>query len=216
MTGFEPATSGATVRRSTTELHPPLRADRRVDAHLGQSAQQISLASRRTARANYRSSACSFRGLPLGGTFLDRVRQLDERAVAGPDGGRVDVRRPCCLLASYINLSARWISSAASLRATPRRSATGPSRRQTTPTSTRTGRAASRRSSRAPVVAFDRLLEALGDLHRLGAAGQIGNQEAEFVAAEARVQIARLAAALEREEVLRPDLIGRGSARRAR
>jgi hypothetical protein len=25
MTGFEPATSGATVRRSTTELHPPLR-----------------------------------------------------------------------------------------------------------------------------------------------------------------------------------------------
>ena len=32
MTGFEPATSGATVRRSTAELHPPLKKVVPVDS----------------------------------------------------------------------------------------------------------------------------------------------------------------------------------------
>ena len=40
MTGFEPATSGATVRRSTTELHPPYRA---VTAHASRQTLQETL-----------------------------------------------------------------------------------------------------------------------------------------------------------------------------
>ena len=59
----------------------------------------------------------------------------------------------------------------------------------------------------APVIALDRLLEAAGDDRRLGAAGQIGNQETELVAAEPGVQIARLARAFEREEILGADLV---------
>ena len=40
MTGFEPATSGATVRRSTAELHPPYRA---VTAHTSRHPLQETL-----------------------------------------------------------------------------------------------------------------------------------------------------------------------------
>src|SRR4029079_6359693 len=57
-----------------------------------------------------------------------------------------------------------------------------------------------------PVVRFDRPLEPLGDLDGFAAAGQIGNEEAELVPAEPRVQIAGFAA-LYGEEVLRPDLV---------
>ena len=53
----------------------------------------------------------------------------------------------------------------------------------------------------------DRRLEAVGDLDRLGAARQVGNQEAELVAAEPGVQVARLAGAFEREEILGADLV---------
>ena len=59
-----------------------------------------------------------------------------------------------------------------------------------------------------PVVRLDRLLEAIGNLERLVAAGQVRDQEAELVAAEPGVQVARLAAALQRQEVLGADLIG--------
>ena len=76
-------------------------------------------------------------------------------------------------------------------RALRRRSAMPPSRRQTTPTSTRTGRAARRVILDRPVVALDRFAEALGDRVGLAMFGQIGNQEAEFVAAESRMQFAR-------------------------
>ena len=111
------------------------------------------------------------------------------------------------LLAWYIRTSARCTSSAARTFAAPRRSDTGPSRRQTTPTSTLTGLAASRGIFPGPVVALDRLLEALGNLGGFDAARQMWNQEAELVAAESRVEIARLADALERQHVFRADLI---------
>ena len=78
------------------------------------------------------------------------------------------------------------------------------------------GGRASRRSSRVQSCDPTALLEAVGDLDRLGTAGQVGDQEAELVAAEARVQIARLAGAFEREEILRADLVRRGCARPAR
>ena len=136
------------------------------------------------------------------------ARQLRQLAIGHVDGRGVDVARTAAPSRSYINLSARWIKSAASLRATPRRSATGPSRRHTTPTSTFTGSRRQPPIFPRPVVAFHGGFEALGDLHRLGASGQIGNQETEFVAAEARVQVARFAAGSTREEVLRSDLIG--------
>ena len=59
-----------------------------------------------------------------------------------------------------------------------------------------------------PVVGLDRFLEAVGDLEGLVAAWQIRDQEAEFVAAEAGVQVAPFARALERQEVLGADLVG--------
>jgi hypothetical protein len=55
----------------------------------------------------------------------------------------------------------------------------------------------------APVVPFDRVLEAVGDLDRLGAPRKIGDQKAKFVAAESRVKIARVSAStFQREKVL--------------
>ena len=54
---------------------------------------------------------------------------------------------------------------------------------------------------------LDGLLEALGNLRRLHAAGQLRDQEAELVAAEAGVQVARVVRALDGEEVVRADLI---------
>src|SRR5688500_12438482 len=59
-----------------------------------------------------------------------------------------------------------------------------------------------------PVVRFDGLLETSGDLGGLDATRKVGNQKTELVAAESRVKIACLAGTFEREEVLRPDLIG--------
>ena len=58
---------------------------------------------------------------------------------------------------------------------------------------------------------FDRFLEAIGDLERLVASGQVGNQETELVAAEPGVQVAPFAGPLQGEEVLGPDLIGQNS-----
>ena len=54
---------------------------------------------------------------------------------------------------------------------------------------------------------FDRVLEAIRNVHRFDASRQIRNQEAEFVAAEPCVQVPRIPAPLEREIVLRPNLI---------
>ena len=111
-------------------------------------------------------------------------------------------------LASYINLSARWISSAASFRATPRRSATGPSRRQTTPTSTFTGRAASRRSSRDQSWASTASLNRAAMSTACAAPGRSGirkqNSSPPNRACRSRPSIPRS----DREEVLRADLIG--------
>src|SRR4029079_9594499 len=67
----------------------------------------------------------------------------------------------------------------------------------------------------APVVRFDRVLETVGDLDRLGATRKIGDQKAELVAAESRVKIARVgAAAFKGEKVFRTNLI-RKNARNA-
>src|SRR5262249_10892868 len=63
-----------------------------------------------------------------------------------------------------------------------------------------------------PVVSLDRCLEAAGDFGGFGAARKIRDQEAELVAAEPRVEVTPLAAALEREQVFRANLI-RGNAR---
>ena len=71
-----------------------------------------------------------------------------------------------------------------------------------------TGFSASRASSVDPVVAFDRLAEALGDDPRRAEVIEVGNQEAELVAAEAGVEL--LAGAelrrLLRDQVVGPDL----------
>ena len=68
-----------------------------------------------------------------------------------------------------------------------------------------------------PVVAFDRLAEALGDGVRLVALGEIRNQEAEFVAAEPRVEILRrVRRPLLRDQVVGPHLFAQQAARRAR
>src|SRR5687768_6791937 len=58
-----------------------------------------------------------------------------------------------------------------------------------------------------PVMPFHRRLEAVRDLDRFGAAGQVGNQKAELVAAESGVQVARSARALHRKKVFGADLI---------
>ncbi len=68
----------------------------------------------------------------------------------------------------------------------------------------------------APVVGGDRLTEPLGNLGRFDAAGELRDEETEFVAAEARVQVARFCAALDREEIVRTNLIGENPAPRAR
>ena len=72
-----------------------------------------------------------------------------------------------------------------------RRSATRPSQRQTTPTSTRTGCADEARSSsvQSKRSTASRKRSPIGV--RLVTLGEIGNQEAEFVAAEAGVKILR-------------------------
>src|SRR5262245_1951674 len=62
-----------------------------------------------------------------------------------------------------------------------------------------------------PRVRLDGALEAARNLHRLVAARKIRDEKAELVSAEARVEIAPLALPLDREEVLRPDLIGEDS-----
>src|SRR5262249_46823469 len=41
VTGFEPATSGATVRRSATELHPPFRATRHYKVRQVRGGQSV-------------------------------------------------------------------------------------------------------------------------------------------------------------------------------
>src|SRR4029079_9690037 len=58
-----------------------------------------------------------------------------------------------------------------------------------------------------PVVFLDRRLEAARDVGGLAAAGQVGDQEAELVSAAARVQVAPFRAPLDRQKVLRSDLI---------
>ena len=69
-----------------------------------------------------------------------------------------------------------------------------------------------------PVVAFDRLAEALADGVRLVVLGEVGNEEAELVAAEPRVEILRRAApsALLREQVVGPHLLAQQLRPRAR
>ena len=90
-----------------------------------------------------------------------------------------------------------------------RRSPTGPRRRHTTPTSTFTGLLREPRVLGHPVVAFDRLAKALGDDPRRAEVIEVGNEEAELVAAEAGVEL--LAGAelgrLLRDEVVGPDLL---------
>ena len=107
----------------------------------------------------------------------------------------------------------RWIRQPAAPRRGARRPDRAAGRRRRRPPSP--GVSVRRRSS-APVVALHGGLEAAGDDRRLRVAWQIGNQETEFVAAEACVQVARFARTLEREEVLRADLVGENLARRAR
>ena len=156
-----------------------------------------------------------FGGLALGGAFFDRIRKLDESAGMDADRGRIDVRRlaPLGVVHQLIRAVDQFRGELARHAAA---SATGPRWRQTTPTSTRTGRRGQPAIVPAPVVAFHRLLEAIGDFDGFGAARQIGNQEAEFVAAEPRVQIARIAAALERQKIFRTGSGRTGCARRAR
>ena len=60
-----------------------------------------------------------------------------------------------------------------------------------------------------PVVALDSGLEPAGNHRRFGAAGKVRNQEAELVAAEPRMQIPRAAGALDGQEVLRTNLVGK-------
>ena len=61
---------------------------------------------------------------------------------------------------------------------------------------------------RRPVVPLDRVAEAFGDEPRDAVIGEVGDEEAELVAAEARVQVARAAAAgLLRDEVVGSDLL---------
>ena len=57
-------------------------------------------------------------------------------------------------------------------------------------------------------MALDRVLEAAGNFHRLAAAGEVGNQEAELIAPEARMQVPPVAA-FDGEKVLRSNLIGK-------
>jgi hypothetical protein len=52
-----------------------------------------------------------------------------------------------------------------------------------------------------PIVHFDRVFEPVGDFDRFGASGEIGNQKTEFVAAEPRMQVAGVAATLQRERI---------------
>jgi hypothetical protein len=101
MTGFEPATSGATVRRSTAELHPPLtgRGDDSATAYASRRNAKCSIPNRPlSGRGDSRHLAEGVRGL---GCITTPIRRLDGGGAAVPgihectvlhsDGGGVHV-----------------------------------------------------------------------------------------------------------------------------
>ena len=118
-------------------------------------------------------------------------------------------RAPRWPLAPYISVSARWISSAASFRATPRRSTTGPSRRQTTPTSTRTGRGDQPAVVARPVVeprppALNRSAISTASAQP----GRSGIRKQNSSPPNRACRSRDFAGAFEREKILGPDLVG--------
>src|SRR4029453_14304309 len=58
-----------------------------------------------------------------------------------------------------------------------------------------------------PIVSLHRILEPVSDLERLRTTRQVGDEEAELITAEPRVEIAGFAAPLDRQEVLGSDLV---------
>ena len=93
-----------------------------------------------------------------------------------------------------------------------RRPATVPSHRHTTPTSTRSGWAARRRSSAVQSYRATASQKRLGDGVHLGVAAEVGDQKAEFITPEAGVEIlartllARTLRMLPRDEIVAPHL----------
>jgi hypothetical protein len=115
--------------------------------------------------------------------------ELDERSVFDADAERMNV-----IGALLFRLVHQLVGALEQLlRELPcaigRRSATSLSMRQTMPTSTRHPVSGEPRIVAGPVVALDRFAEAFGDDPRGAALVEIGNEKAEFVAPEPRVQI---------------------------
>ena len=189
---FRPFEASSVARRD------PLR-DVRVCA-----SRPREIVAPRVARSprSYPRSLDALRGPSRHGASLRR-RQL----ALGHVDAAVWTWRDCWPFASYINLSARWINSAASLRATPRRSATGPSRRQTTPTSTFTGRDASRRSSRDQSWPSTEVLKRSAISIASAHPGRSGIRK-QNSSPPKRACRSRASLRVRGEEVLRADLIG--------
>jgi hypothetical protein len=214
MTGFEPATSGATVRRSTAELHPPYKRSRagskepalhvrrcmcRARSYrprLTSIPKQISVAP---ALTRSQSGAPLERGRA---GFDEVVVNLDERAIPHIHRGLVDVIGLAALRVVHQLIRAMDQFR----RQLPRDAASLGDRAEM---KTDDADIDADRSYReppivaAPVVRFDGVLEPIGDLDRLGATRKIRDQKAELVAAESSMQIARISAsAFQREKVL--------------
>jgi hypothetical protein len=78
VTGFEPATSGATVRRSTAELYPPQMGQHTIIASaLGSGLSALGAANERSARrlARLQAFGCGLRAAP-------RAKSPEPRAVS--------------------------------------------------------------------------------------------------------------------------------------
>src|SRR5258708_7389912 len=164
VTGFEPATSGATVRRSTAELYPPCGIE-----------QTVSLARRAVRPA-------------LGGVAAIAIGKINQAAVAdfGTDEGDVLGARVLRVVHQLVGVLNK-IRGQPGCDDPPLCDCAEPQAHDANVNPNRMVREAL--VIARPVVVFDGAPEALADRMRLRTIGNIRDEKAKFIAAKARVQI---------------------------